>query len=150
VRVERAAWDAPEARTLRAALEAELVARYGTDTEPGAKPTADDILVFLVVREDDGRAVGCGALRAIDAQAVELKRMWVTPRARGRGIGRRLLAALEDEARRRGFAVAWLETGDRQPDAMALYERAGYRPVRCWGPYVGERHSRCYARRLEL
>jgi GNAT superfamily N-acetyltransferase len=148
VRIERAAWDAPDARELRVALEAELVARYGGDAEPGAKPSAGDVLVTLLARAEDGTALGCGALRALDDEAVELKRMWVAPAARGRGVARVLLEALEDEARRLGFTRARLETGDRQPEAIALYERAGYEPISCWGPYAGAPHSRCYARTL--
>jgi GNAT superfamily N-acetyltransferase len=149
VRIERAAWDAPDARRLRAAHQAELVTRYGADAEPGGKPSADDVLVTLLARDEDGTAIGCGALRALEPGVVELKRMWVTPAARGRGVARRLLAALEEDARVRGFAFVRLETGDRQPDAIALYVRAGYVPVPCWGAYAGAAHSCCYQKRLD-
>jgi putative acetyltransferase len=79
----------------------------------------------------------------------EIKRMFVRPAARGRGIARLLLARLEVEARARGFRLLRLETGSLQPDARGLYERAGYRPIPCFGPYAGAPHSRCYERRIE-
>jgi GNAT superfamily N-acetyltransferase len=91
----------------------------------------------LVAYGDDGTALGCGALRALDSDAAELKRMYVVPDARGRGVATALLAALEGVARDRGWATLRLETGPRQPEAIALYTRAGYRPIEAFGAYVG-------------
>jgi putative acetyltransferase len=141
-------FDAPDAARLRAELERELIERYGADVEPGAKPTAAETSVFLVARDERGEAVGCGALTA-DGEVGELKRMFVRPGARGRGIAGALLARLEDEARARGFRLLRLETGSLQPEARALYERAGYREIPCFGAYAGAPHSRCYERRLD-
>ena len=91
--------------------------------------------VFLVVR-DEGRAVGCGGVCRFDETRAELKRMYVVPDARGRGLGRLLLVALEDEARRLGYDGIVLETGDRQPEALGLYESAGYERIPCYGVYA--------------
>jgi GNAT superfamily N-acetyltransferase len=147
VRIAAEPFDAPDSAVLRAEGEAETVARYGgRDTEPGAKPTAGDIAVFLVVRDEDGAALGCGAVRPLDAETVELKRMYVRPAARGRGLGAALLRALEDEARALGARRVRLETGPGQPEAIALYERAGYRAIPCFGAYAGEPASRCFER----
>ena len=89
-----------------------------------------------MARADDGEALGCGALRALGADAAEVKRMYVAPAARGRGIAEALLAELEDAARRRGWTTLRLETGPRQPEAIGLYSGAGYRPIAAFGAYV--------------
>jgi ketosteroid isomerase-like protein/GNAT superfamily N-acetyltransferase len=142
-------WDSPEGTELREELQAELIARYGHDTEPGEKPRAQDAAAFLIARDPDGRPVGCGALRALgEDHAVELKRMYVRPQDRGRGLGWVILAALEAEAERLGFAIVRLETGDLQHEAMALYRAAGYREIPCYGAYAHGPVSRCFERRL--
>jgi GNAT superfamily N-acetyltransferase len=79
---------------------------------------------------------------------VEIKRMYVGPEARGRGVGVAILEALEAEALHCGFKVARLETGPQQPEAIALYARAGYREIPCFGAYAGAAMSRCFERRL--
>jgi len=77
----------------------------------------------------DGAAVCCGGVKRLPDGACEIKRMFVVPEARGRGVARALLHALEDEARRLGYAIARLDTGPRQPHARRLYEGEGYRPI---------------------
>jgi GNAT superfamily N-acetyltransferase len=74
--------------------------------------------------------------------------MYTMPAARGRGVGRAVLVALEDEARARGFTLARLETGDRLPEAHRLYARAGYAPIPCWGAYASSAISLCFERVL--
>jgi putative acetyltransferase len=148
VEVTAEPFDGPDACALRDALMAELRERYGGDLEPGEKPTIDDCAAFLVARGGDGDAIGCGALRPLDDGAAELKRMYVRPEDRGRGLGWVILIALEVEARRRGFDVVRLETGDFQPEAMSLYRAAGYREIPCYGAYPEGPHSRCFERRL--
>jgi putative acetyltransferase len=151
-------FDSPDAAALRRALRADLDARYGADLEPGTKLTAADAAVFLVAREgteglaDDpasAPALGCGALRAVDGETVEIKRMYVVPEARGRGIGRLLLRALEARGRAMGFRRIVLETGIEQPEAIALYAGHGFVPVPCWGAYSGVSTSHCFERRLD-
>ncbi len=141
-------FDAPDSRALREELGTDLMARYAGDAEPGVKPSAWDVAVFLVARDEAGRAVGCGALRALDDGVAEIKRMYVRPHARGAGVARLLLAALEDQARARRLNVIRLETGIRQPEAMALYAGAGYREIEGFGDYAGHPASRCFERRF--
>src|SRR4051794_7642075 len=88
--------------------------------EPG-----DRVLVGRV----DGRAVACGAVRALAPGVGEIKRMYVVPELRGEGLGRRVLEALETEARKMGFGRLRLDTGERQTAAIALYRSAGYRAI---------------------
>jgi putative acetyltransferase len=149
VRVEE--WDGVDGTRLRAAQRAELDARYGGDDhEPGTPPSARDVRVFLVARDRDGRAVGCGGLRFLEPGVAEVKRMYVEPGSRGTGVAVRILRALEDEARRAGVSELVLETGTRQPEAMRFYEREGYHRIDNFGPYRGEPESVCYARRLRV
>jgi GNAT superfamily N-acetyltransferase len=105
--------------------------------------------VFVVVREDDGRPVGCGGIARFDETRGEVKRMYVVPEARGRGLGRQLLDELESAARRLGYRSVVLETGDLQAEAVGLYESAGYERIPCYPPYDSRELSLCYEKRLE-
>jgi GNAT superfamily N-acetyltransferase len=138
VKVEPAFWDDADVQRLTTAQQTEVRARYGGKDEPGTHPSAVDVGVVLVAREDDGTPLGCGALRALGGSAAEVKRMYVVPEARGRGISKALLAALEDAARERGWTTLRLETGPLQPEALGLYTSAGYRPIAAFGGYVGD------------
>ena len=146
-------WDlmSPAAQDLIEALNAELAGRY---PEPGAnhfrldpQEVADGRGAFLVAARA-GRLVGCGAVRCIEERTGEIKRMFVRPEERGRGLGRALLAALETEARALGIARLVLETGLRQHEAMALYTRAGFSEVAPFGEYIGSPLSVCMAKDL--
>ncbi|WP_104432820.1 GNAT family N-acetyltransferase [Kineococcus xinjiangensis] len=150
--IAREPFDAPDGARLRAAQRAELDVRYGSDDhEPGTPPSAADVPVFLVARDRDGTALGCGGLRPLEpavsgVPAVEVKRMFVVPAARGTGVAVALLRALEEEARLLGVRRVLLETGTAQPDAVRFYEREGYLRTEAFGPYRGQPLSVCYAR----
>lgn len=136
--IHRAGWDDPDVQRLATDQQAEVRARYDGKDEPGAHPSAADVSVVLVARDDDGTPLACGALRALGDGVAEVKRMYVVPAARGRGVSRAVLGALEDVARERGWATLRLETGPRQPEAIGLYTSAGYRPIEAFGAYVGD------------
>ncbi|WP_345476365.1 GNAT family N-acetyltransferase [Actinoplanes auranticolor] len=91
--------------------------------------------------------LGCAGWRAHGEDA-ELKRMFTTPAARGRGVARRVLTAIEDSARERGCKRVILETGDKQPEAIALYIKCGYERIEDFGYYAGEEGVRSFARVL--
>jgi GNAT superfamily N-acetyltransferase len=138
ITIARADLTAGTSRELISALNAELSAMY---SEPGAnhfglKP--DEVSgkrgAFLVVSLD-GKPVGCGAVRLIDAETGELKRMYVAPEARGKRHGRQLVAALEAVARTLGAKRLVLETGIRQLAAVALYKAMGVAPIPLYGEY---------------
>ena len=148
IEVRAVAWDDAAGVALRDAQQTEVSARYGVDdSEPGVKPSAADMTLFLVA-SDRGEPVGCGGLRALDATRGEVKRMYVVPGRRGTGVSTAILRALEDAARGLGWAELLLETGTEQPDAMRFYEREGFSPIPNYGHYVGSAHSRCYAKTL--
>jgi GNAT superfamily N-acetyltransferase len=146
ISVVMADWDDPAGAALRAAQRVELIALYEGDAEPGAKPTASDVSVFVIAYNAEGAAVGCGALRELGPSTAEVKRMYVVPDLRGRGISRLILAALEAQAVTNGLTLLKLETGTLQSAAIALYESAGYRPIEPWGAYADSPFSRCYAK----
>ena len=152
--ITRTPFDHPDADGLRRAQRVELDARYGSDDhEPGTPPSATDVPVFLVARADDGRPIACGGLRpladtVVGPAAVEVKRMYVVPDARGSGVASGLLRALEDAARELGTRQVALETGTLQPDAIRFYEREGYSRIPLFGAYVGSPESVCFARDL--
>ena len=138
MQITPAAWDDDDVQRLTTEQQDEVRARYGGKEEPGAHPTAADVSVVLVARDDDGTPLGCGALRALGDGVAEVKRMYVVPAARGRGVSTAVLAGLEDAARVHGWTTLRLETGPLQPEAIGLYEGAGYRPIGAFGAYVGD------------
>ncbi len=146
IHISEEPFDGADGRALLAAQERELAERYGGVDGPGVTPT-DELTVFLVARDArTGEAVGCGALLAHTPEIAEIKRMYVTPAARRRRLGREILTALERETALRHFVTVRLQTGDRQPESIALYEHAGYRRIPCWGGYATDARSRCYER----
>ena len=136
----------PEAAELIAALDRDLNQRY-----PGLEVHGIDVAnfreaggVFLIGRVSDV-AVACGALRPMNEDGVvEVKRMFVRDTHRGLGLGRAVLAALEEIAVRRGYRIIRLETGGNQPEAIALYQSAGYHSIPCYGAHVADPLSRCF------
>jgi GNAT superfamily N-acetyltransferase len=125
--------DQPPATDLVQAMVDDVSRLYGRIDVPGApSATPADMAppggAYVVVCED-GVPVAGGGLKRLDGEACEIKRMYVVPEARGRGLATVLLRALEDEARRLGYAIARLDTGPQQPAAQAMYERAGYAPI---------------------
>jgi DNA-binding MarR family transcriptional regulator/GNAT superfamily N-acetyltransferase len=121
----------PEAVACLAAYYAELDGRSDTgfDPEAGISATPEELRLprgLMLLARRHGEALGCGALKLHGAAPCEIKRMWVADAARGLGLGRRLLAELEDHARRHGARVAHIETNHVLGEAIALYRDAGY------------------------
>ena len=109
---------------------------HGIDLEALSRPN----VLFAVARDASGRAIACGAI-VLESGYGEIKRMYVMPEERGRGISRALLRFLEEAAAARGVASFALETGNRQHEAIALYEHAGYVNCEPFGEYQPDPHS---------
>ena len=140
--------DTAEARALLEGSDAAIAVLYPPEDNyllDVAALMAPEI-TFLVARLD-GRAVGCGAIARRDGY-VEIKRVFVAPEARGRGLSKRLMAALEGIAAAEGYALARLETGDRQPEALGLYRATGYVPCNAFGGYLEKPPSLFFEKRL--
>jgi len=150
IRVVR--YDSLVAQQLAAGALADLGTRYGgsgDDTPVHAgefDPPAGTFLVAFV----GGEPMGCGGWRSHGdgGDVAELKRMYTADAARGRGVARRMLAAVERSAREHGRKRMILECGDRQPEAIALYERSGYSRIEDFGFYRGQPGVRSYGRNL--
>jgi putative acetyltransferase len=138
--------DQPDVRALIDALDAyqkplyPLSSFHGIDLAALCRPE----MRFFVARDDAGVALGCAGIWVAEVDGVmsaEIKRMFVTPAARGMGLGQALLARLIDAARACGAQRLLLETGTRQPEAQALYERAGFSHCGPFGDYQPDPHS---------
>jgi GNAT superfamily N-acetyltransferase len=140
-------FDSADAQRLISALDAHLASRYSAEQRfgPNLRPQqiAPGLGTFVIAR-DEGRAVGCGALRRLDETSAEVKRMYVEPELRGRGIAKLILDHLEAAALVMGIHRLVLETGIYQAEAIGLYRRMGFDPVRCWGEYADALTSVCF------
>ena len=101
-----------------------------------------------MVAFDGDRYVGCGAMKEFDPTAMEVKRMFTLPEYRGRGVAQKVLMELEQWALALGYVRCVLETGKRQPEAIALYTRAGYQITENYGQYKGMENSVCFEKLL--
>ena len=144
-----APFDSPQSQALVAEVQQEYVRRYGgpdeTRVDPAEFAAPDGTFLVALV---GGETIGCAGLRRHADGVVEVKRMFVRVEHRRRGHARRMLAALEDWARDRGATRVVLETGLAQPEAIALYESAGYLPTDGFGHYRDSPLSRSFAKDL--
>ncbi|WP_240138039.1 GNAT family N-acetyltransferase [Streptomyces sp. MUM 178J] len=151
-------FDHPDAVKLNDQVQLVYAERYESDGD--ATPLDPSMFtpprgLYLLAYDGQGRPVATGGWRAQDANPegysdgdAELKRMYVIPEARGIGLARRILAALEEDARAAGRIRMVLETGDKQPEAIALYLSSGYEPCAKFGHYREYEESRCFAKML--
>jgi ribosomal protein S18 acetylase RimI-like enzyme len=141
--------DTPDASALIEELETHLASFYPIESRHGLSVARllSEQVAFFVTRHD-GVAAGCGGVKVVGREYAEVKRMWVRPRFRGLGLGRRMLEHLTDYARRQDVPVLRLETGIHQHEAIALYERSGFRRIPPFGPYREDPVSLCYEKAL--
>ena len=168
-------YDGPAATRLVADLTADLTRRYTEEDEPplGSLPTEEQAARRAAIDEEeaayaaeltpadvappwgaflvaylDGRPAGCGGIRRHEDDVAEIKRLWVDPGHRRRGVARAVVLGLEAEAVRLGYRALMLETGVRQPEAIALYEALGYHHREPYGRYRDSPLSVCLERDL--
>jgi putative acetyltransferase len=141
--------DTTDARALIAELDAFLIPLYPPASHHGypvEKLITERVEFFILHCE--GVAAGCGGIQYYDPDYAEIKRMYVRPPFRGLGLGRAIMAHLEDHAARHGIRVVRLETGILQPEAIGLYERMGYRKRKPFGEYQPDPLSFFYEKRV--
>ncbi|MEU8977501.1 GNAT family N-acetyltransferase [Streptomyces sp. NPDC058251] len=158
MKIRRVPFDHPDAVKLNDQVQAEYAERYedeGDVTPLDASMFAPPFGLYLIAYDERDRPVATGGWRSQDTNDegysdgdAELKRMYVVPEARGLGLARRILAGLEADAREAGRTRMVLETGAKQPEAVALYKSSGYEPCPKFGHYRFHDLSLCYAKPL--
>lgn len=129
-------------------LDTELAIRDGAESSFYAQFNKIDSIKNVVVAYLDEKPVGCGAFKSYDATSVEVKRMFVSENARNQKVASQILTMLETWAKELGYTKSVLETGKRQPEAIALYTKAGYQIVANYGQYIGVDNSVCFEKTI--
>lgn len=132
-------------------LDKELAIIDGSDHAFYSQYNKIDAIKHVVVAYEDDIPVGCGAIKEYSGepmQATEVKRMYVAKDKRNRGIASRVLNELETWAKELNYKLCVLETGKRQPDAVQLYTKNGYRVIPNYGQYVGMDNSVCFEKAI--
>ena len=149
INIRLADFDEPAVQVLVAENLQDLSERYGgsgDDTPVAGTDFTPPAGAFFVAALGDQLIASAGWRR--HGEDAELKRMFTTAAARGRGVARRMLTTIEESARAAGCRRVILETGDKQPEAIALYESAGYTRIPDFGFYAGHPGVLCYAKPL--
>ncbi|MGW1542592.1 GNAT family N-acetyltransferase [Streptomyces sp. NPDC002309] len=156
--IRRVSFDHPDAVKLNDEVQAEYHERYGDGGDATVLDASDfrpPNGAYLIAYDESDRPVATGGWRRQDENTegnedgdAELKRMYVIRDLRGRGLARRMLTALEEDARAAGRVRMVLETGTEQPEAIALYTSSGYEPCAKFGYYRFHESSRCFAKAL--
>ncbi len=147
-RVTRTNSDNADFRKLVDELDTDLKLRDGADHPFYAQFNKLDNIKYVIVAYDNDMPVGCGAIKVFSTEAMELKRMYVRPAYRGKGIASMVLAELESWARELQYKQCVLETGKRQPEAVALYTKNGYKRTPNFGAYKNDENSICFEKKI--
>jgi len=131
-------------------LDAELAIMDGEEHLFYSQFNKIDKILHVVLAYDDEKPSGCGAIKEYNRNTVEIKRMYVSPENRKRGIASEILSELETLASELSYSRCILETGKRQPEAIALYKKNGYKLIPNWGQYIGVENSVCFEKKLKL
>lgn len=136
--------------SLVARLDADLAERNGETNVFFAQYNKSNHLRHVVVVYLDGLAVGCGAIKEFEPGSMEIKRMYVLPSHRGKGLAGAVLQELERWATELGNNSCVLETGDKMPEAIRLYTKSGYERIPNYGPYAGVSSSYCFRKLISI
>lgn len=148
VKVIRTTSDNPDFRDLVKQLDADLAIRDGSEHAFYAQYNKIDMIKHVVVAYDDKSAVGCGAIKELSPESMEVKRMFTIPERRGFGVAGTVLRELEKWASELKFKYCKLETGKKQPEAIALYLKSGYTIIPNYGQYAGVVNSVCFCKKI--
>ena len=130
-------------------LDSELGERDGSDHSFYSQFNKIDKIKLVVLAYENETPLACGAIKEFDTTTMEVKRMYVTPELRGKGIAAKVLLELESWARELSYTKCVLETGKRQPEAIRLYEKCEYVRIPNYGQYIGVENSVCFEKKLK-
>ena len=130
-------------------LDADLATRDGDEHSFYDQFNKIDKIKYVIVAYDNDVPIACGAIKEHSKDTMEIKRMYTIPESRGKGIGTEVLTALEIWATELGFKKCLLETGKRQPEAIALYTKKGYSRIPNYGQYAEMENSVCFEKQLK-
>ena len=149
IKIKRTHSSDPDFLTLVGYLDADLAEKDGDEHSFYAKFNQVDSIQYAVVAYEDGKPVGCGAIKEYSGDTMEVKRMFTQPASRGKGIASQILHELETWAKELSFTKCILETGKRQPEAISLYKKNGYDLTGNYGQYAGVENSLCFKKDLQ-
>jgi len=130
-------------------LDADLAERDGDDHPFYAQFNKINKIKYAVVAYENSKPVGCGAIKEYTPNTMEIKRMYTLPESRGKGIASKVLTELETWAAELSYEKCILETGKKQPEAIALYKKNGYKPIPNYGQYAGIKNSVCFEKEIK-
>ena len=147
--IKRTDSDNPDFIKLVKYLDADLAEKDGSDHAFYSQYNKIDKIKHAVVLYKDDIAIGCGAMKEFAENTMEVKRMYTVTESRGKGIATNILRELENWAAELSYKKCVLETGKRQPEAIALYKKNGYEIISNYGQYVGIENSVCFEKALK-
>ena len=143
-KIKKATTVSPEVKLLSNELHKDLEIIYGEGIIENFIDENERMLIFYVAYDDKENGIACGALKHFDDSTAEVKRMFVKPQYRGRGLSKLILIQLEHYAKELNYQRLILETGLKQPEAMSLYNKFGYKSLKCYGRHANDPDSRCF------
>ncbi|MCZ8284384.1 MAG: GNAT family N-acetyltransferase [Bacteroidia bacterium] len=147
-RLQRTNSDDPDFQALVRELDKDLAIRNGEDHSFFAQFNKINAIKHVVLAFENEQVVGCGAIKEYDADTMEVKRMFVPLEKRGKGIASAVLKELEHWAKELGYQTCVLETGRKQPEAIAVYKKNNYRIIQNYGQYAGVESSVCFEKHI--
>ena len=146
--INRSSSDAPDFISLVSQLDKELAIRDGEDHAFYAQFNGLENINYVLVAYENDEAIGCGAIKEYDNETMEIKRMFVPLKGRRKGVASGILNGLEKWAADLGYRKCILETGIKQHEAIALYEKQGYKRIPNYGQYENVKESLCFVKSL--
>lgn len=131
-------------------LDSDLALRDGEDHSFYAQFNKLDNIKYALVIYLNNQPIGCGAIKQFESDCMEVKRMYTLPEFRGQGLATKILIELENWAFELGYKKCVLETGKRQPEAIQLYKKNGYKTIPNYGQYTNVENSVCFEKDLKI
>jgi GNAT superfamily N-acetyltransferase len=148
ISLKRVNSDSLEFRELVCLLNQDLNGRYGVKQSEYDTYNIIEYIDTIVIANYESNPAGCGCFKKYDDETIEIKRMFVKPEFRGKGISKLILRELETWGKHLGYTKAILETGKNQPEAISLYNKSGYNRIPNYDQYIGIDNSICMMKSL--